>query len=152
MEIIKSIFDQISVFDFIYLTITIFYLFRCSIKGFILSLLSAAKWLLAYVLTLIMFPKIKPYVKDVLDNEYILDILLGISSRGVGSTINESGNQIVQDDFQLICFDMVSEPSTPGAFMLSEGKNVTRRDLDKHFNSSDKIDRIFNEILMWENE
>ena len=79
MEIIKSIFDQISVFDFIYLTITIFYLFRCSIKGFILSLLSAAKWLLAYVLTLIMFPKIKPYVKDVLDNEYILDILLGIS-------------------------------------------------------------------------
>ena len=79
MEIIKSIFDQISVFDFIYLAITIFYLFRCSIKGFILSLLSAAKWLLAYVLTLIMFPKIKPYVKDVLDNEYILDILLGIS-------------------------------------------------------------------------
>ena len=75
MEIIKSIFDQISVFDFIYLTITIFYLFRCSIKGFILSLLSAAKWLLAYVLTLIMFPKIKPYVKDVLDNEYISDKL-----------------------------------------------------------------------------
>ena len=77
---------------------------------------------------------------------------VGISSRGVGSTINESGNQIVQDDFQLICFDMVSEPSTPGAFMLSEGKNVTKTDLDKHFNSSDKIDRIFNEILMWENE
>jgi len=79
-------------------------------------------------------------------------VTLGISSRGVGSTINESGNQIVQDDFQLICFDMVSEPSTPGAFMLNEGKNISRKDLDKHFNSSDKIDRIFNEILMWENE
>ena len=79
-------------------------------------------------------------------------ITLGISSRGVGSTINEAGNQIVQEDFQLICFDMVSEPSTPGAFMLSEGKNVSRRELDKHFNSSDKIDRIFNEILMWDNE
>ena len=79
-------------------------------------------------------------------------ITLGISSRGVGSTINESGNQIVQDDFQLICFDMVSEPSTPGAFMLSEGKNINTRDLDKHFNASDKIDRIFNEILMWDNE
>jgi hypothetical protein len=79
-------------------------------------------------------------------------VTLGISSRGVGSTINEAGNQIVQEDFQLICFDMVSEPSTPGAFMLSESKNIQRSDLDKHFNSSDKIDRIFNEILMWENE
>jgi hypothetical protein len=79
-------------------------------------------------------------------------VTLGISSRGVGSTINESGNQIVQDDFQLICFDMVSEPSTPGAFMLNESKGITRKDLDKHFNSSDKIDRIFNDILMWENE
>ena len=79
-------------------------------------------------------------------------VTLGISSRGVGSTINESGNQVVQDDFQLICFDMVSEPSTPGAFMLSEGKDFSRGDLDKHFNSSDRIDRIFNEILTWENE
>ena len=77
-------------------------------------------------------------------------VTLGISSRGVGSTINENGNQIVQDDFQLICFDMVSEPSTPGAFMLTEGKNVKREDLDKHFNSSDRVDRIFNEILTWE--
>ena len=79
-------------------------------------------------------------------------VTLGISSRGVGSTINENGNQIVQDDFQLICFDMVSEPSTPGAFMLTEGKNVKKEDLNKHFNSSDRVDRIFNEILAWENE
>ena len=79
MEITKSIFNQISVFDLIYLAITIFYLFRCTIKGFVLSLFSAAKWLLAYVLTLIIFPKVKPYVKDILDSEYVLDILLGIS-------------------------------------------------------------------------
>tara|TARA_R100000664_G_scaffold33789_2_gene52026 strand:- start:1189 stop:1800 length:612 start_codon:yes stop_codon:yes gene_type:complete len=78
-------------------------------------------------------------------------VTLGISSRGVGSTINEGGNQIVQDDFQLICFDMVSEPSTPGAFMLNEGK-IERKDLDKHFNKTDKIDRIFNDIISWENE
>ena len=38
-----------------------------------------AKWLLAYILTLIIFPRIKPYVKDIIDNEYILDIALGIS-------------------------------------------------------------------------
>ena len=79
MDVIKNILDQISFFDLIYITITILYLIRCSIKGFVLSLLSAAKWLLAYILTLLMFPKVKPYVKDAIDNEYVLDILLGIS-------------------------------------------------------------------------
>ena len=79
MEILNNIFHQVSVFDLIYITITILYLIRCSIKGFVLSLLSAAKWLLAYILTLLIFPKVKPYVKDAIDNEYVLDILLGIS-------------------------------------------------------------------------
>jgi len=76
-------------------------------------------------------------------------ITLGISSRGVGSTRSEGNTQVVQDDFQLICFDMVSEPSTPGAFMLREGKDISQDDLDKHFTSSDRIDRIFNDILSW---
>ena len=79
MEVIKNIFNEISVFDLIYIIITILYLIRCSIKGFVLSLLSAAKWLLAYVLTLIIFPKAKPYVKGIIDNEYVLDISLGIT-------------------------------------------------------------------------
>ena len=79
MEVIKNIFNEISIFDLIYIIITILYLIRCSIKGFVLSLLSAAKWLLAYVLTLIVFPKAKPYVKGIIDNEYVLDILLGLS-------------------------------------------------------------------------
>lgn len=57
---------------------------------------------------------------------------------------------VVQEDFQLICFDMVSEPSTPGAFMMSEGKTVSRRELDNTFTKTDKIDRIFNEILGWD--
>ena len=76
-------------------------------------------------------------------------ITLGISSRGVGSTKRQGDTQVVQDDFQLICFDMVSEPSTPGAFMLREGKEVNQSDIDKHFNKSDRIDRIFNDILRW---
>jgi len=76
-------------------------------------------------------------------------VTLGISSRGVGSTRKEGDTQIVQDDFQLICFDMVSEPSTPGAFMLREGKDISREDLKKHFTSTDRIDRIFNDILAW---
>ena len=77
-------------------------------------------------------------------------VTLGISSRGVGSTKRQGDTQIVQEDFQLICFDMVSEPSTPGAYMLREGKTVSRDTLDKTFNKSDRVDRIFNEILSWE--
>tara|TARA_A100001011_G_scaffold394313_1_gene486397 strand:+ start:2839 stop:3441 length:603 start_codon:yes stop_codon:yes gene_type:complete len=76
-------------------------------------------------------------------------VTLGISSRGVGSTKRQGDTQVVQDDFQLICFDMVSEPSTPGAFMLSEGKEVSQKEIDRCFNKSDKIDRIFNDILRW---
>ena len=76
-------------------------------------------------------------------------VTLGISSRGVGSTKRQGDTQIVQDDFQLICFDMVSEPSTPGAYMLREGKNIDQKEIDSYFNKSDRIDRIFNDILRW---
>jgi hypothetical protein len=50
-------------------------------------------------------------------------VKIGISSRGMGSVKEHQGKTIVEDDFQLICFDIVSEPSTPNAFMaLSENK------------------------------
>lgn len=77
-------------------------------------------------------------------------VTLGISSRGVGSTKKQGNSQIVQDDFQLICFDMVSEPSTPGAFVIKEGKDINKKDLNKVFNKTDRINRIFNDILNWE--
>ena len=50
-------------------------------------------------------------------------VKIGISSRGMGSVKEHQGQTIVEDDFQLICFDIVSEPSTPNAFMaISESK------------------------------
>ena len=79
MEILKEFYNSISVLDLVYLIITILSLIKCYIKGFVLSVLAMAKWLLAYILTLLIFPRIKPYVKDIIDNEYILDIALGIS-------------------------------------------------------------------------
>ena len=78
MEIIKEIYNLISIIDLIYIVITILSLIKCYSKGFVLSVLAMAKWLFAYVITLIIFPKIKPYVKDIIDNEYILDITLGV--------------------------------------------------------------------------
>ena len=76
-------------------------------------------------------------------------VTLGISSRGVGSTRSEGNLQIVQDDFQLICWDFVSEPSTPGAFMMREGKEVSTQFINNVFNKTDRVDRIFNDILEW---
>ena len=78
LDSLLDFYKSISGFDLIYLIITIWTLIRCSSKGFVLSILSASKWLLAYVITLILFPKIKPHVKDVIDNQYILDLVLVI--------------------------------------------------------------------------
>ena len=79
MEFLKEFFNLISILDLIYLIITILSLIKCYRKGFVLSILAMAKWLFAYIITLIIFPRAKPYVKDIIDNEYILDVTLGIS-------------------------------------------------------------------------
>ena len=76
-------------------------------------------------------------------------VTLGISSRGVGSTKTDGDLQIVQDDFQLICWDFVSEPSTPGAFMMKESRQISNHQINKIFNKTDRINRIFNNILEW---
>ena len=78
LEFVKSFYEAISSFDLIYLIITVLSLIKCSRNGFILSILAASKWLLAYVITLILFPRVKPYAKNIIDNEYVLDIALGV--------------------------------------------------------------------------
>ncbi len=77
MEFLKEFYNSISILDLMYLIITILSLIKCYRKGFVLSILAMAKWLLAYIITLIIFPRAKPYVKDIIDNEYILDVTLG---------------------------------------------------------------------------
>ena len=67
---------------------------------------------------------------------------LGISSRGMGSVKEQNGITMVEDDFQLICFDMVSDPSTPGAFMLKEAK-----ELANSISKEDKLNRTLNNFI-----
>jgi hypothetical protein len=70
-------------------------------------------------------------------------VKLGISSRGLGSLTKKNGKSYVNEDFQLICFDIVSEPSTPDAFMsLTESKRSSNL-----FTKADKINRAMNDIL-----
>ena len=78
IEILREFYNSISIIDLIYLILTILSLVKCYRKGFVLSILAMSKWLFAYIMTLIIFPKAKPYVKDIIDSEYILDIVLGI--------------------------------------------------------------------------
>ena len=70
-------------------------------------------------------------------------VSLGISSRGMGSVREDQNQTIVEDDFQLICFDFVSEPSTPGAFMMKEARDYQ----NKVFTKADRINRLLNEVL-----
>ena len=79
VDAFKDFFEASSIIDLIYIIITIWSLISCYRKGFVLSILSMAKWLLAYVITLILFPRVKPYVEDIIDNEYVLDVGLGIA-------------------------------------------------------------------------
>ena len=79
IDALKFFYEAISLIDLVYLIITILSVIKCYSKGFILSLLSASKWLLAYVVTIILFPKIKPYFKNIIDNEYVLDVTLGLA-------------------------------------------------------------------------
>ena len=78
-EIFSEFYNSVSLIDLIYLIITIISLIKCYSKGFVLSILAMTKWLLAYIITLIIFPRLKPYLKGIIDNEYVLDIGLGIS-------------------------------------------------------------------------
>ena len=103
VDAIKDFFSETSIVDIFYLIITILSLIKCSKKGFVLSLLAMAKWLLAYIITLILFPRVKPYLKGIIDNEYVLDVGLGISifvvviflilmiNKGISKAVSYSG-------------------------------------------------------------
>ena len=102
-DLFVNFYESTSLIDIFYIVITIFSLIKCYKKGFVLSILSMAKWLVAYIVTLIIFPKIKPYFKDIIDNEYVLDISLGVAifvlviflvlmvNKGISKAINYTG-------------------------------------------------------------
>jgi membrane protein required for colicin V production len=79
LEALADFYDAASIIDILYLIITILSLIKCYKKGFVLSILSMAKWLLAYVITLLIFPRVKPYFEDIIDSEYVLDVGLGVT-------------------------------------------------------------------------
>ena len=77
-EIIEFIKNNILAFDIIVFLIIIYSVTQCTAKGFTRSLLSFSKWLLAFIITIILVPKLNPLVEDYIKSEFVADIGLGI--------------------------------------------------------------------------
>jgi hypothetical protein len=75
------------------------------------------------------------------------NIKVGISSRALGSVSEENEGDVVSDDLHFICWDFVSEPSTPGAWMMKEGREYTREELKKIISRQDRVNGAAKEIL-----
>ena len=167
INFLKDSYEAISLFDLLYLTITILSLIKCSKKGFVLSILAASKWLLAYVITLIIFPKVKPFTNNIIDNEYILDIALGVGifaliifiilliNKGIGKAVTYSGLGRVDTIFgfffgfirgYIICvciFSTISIVYNHSKWPLKLDESLTFSYVEKNYkNTKEKIEEL----------
>ena len=71
--------ENIVLFDIIFLVIVIYFSIQCFSKGFFISLMSFLKWVLALIITIILVPKLEPFVSEFIENDYITGIGLGIA-------------------------------------------------------------------------
>ena len=70
---------NIILFDILFLIFLVYFSIQCFSKGFFISLISFLKWILALIITIVLVPKLEPYVSDFVDNDYITGIGLGIA-------------------------------------------------------------------------
>jgi len=113
-DVIEFIQSSISAFDLIVFLIIVYSMAQCTAKGFMRSLLSFSKWLLALIMTIILVPKFNPWVQDYIESKFIADIGLGdfiyiVSlfviiniGKAISSTVTWSGFGSVDKTFGLI--------------------------------------------------
>ena len=77
-DVVEFIQNNISAFDLIVFLITVYSMAQCAAKGFMLSLLSFSKWLLALIFTILLVPKLNPWIQDYIESKFVTDIGLGI--------------------------------------------------------------------------
>ena len=111
---LEFIRNNISIFDLVVILITIYSMAQCAVKGFTISLLSFSKWLIALVFTIVLVPKLNPWVEDYIESKFIADIGLGIFiyivtlfviiniSKAISSAVTWSGLGSVDKTFGLI--------------------------------------------------
>ena len=108
-NIIEFIQDNILAFDLIVFIIVIYFIARCTAKGFMLSMFSFAKWILALIITIIFVPKLNPWVQEYIESKFISDIGLGIFiyiiiniGKAINSAVTYSGFGSVDKSFGFI--------------------------------------------------
>ena len=113
-DVIEFIQSNISAFDLIVFLIVVYSMAQCTAKGFMRSLFSFSKWLLALIITIILVPKFNPWVQDYIESKFITDIGLGIFiyivslfviiniGKAIGSAVTWSGLGAVDKIFGLI--------------------------------------------------
>jgi len=113
-DVIESIQSNISAFDLIVFLIVVYSMAQCTTKGFMRSLLSFSKWLLALIITIILVPKLNPWVQDYIESKFITDIGLGVFiyivslfviiniGKAISSAVTWSGLGSVDKTFGLI--------------------------------------------------
>ena len=113
-DVIEFIQSSISAFDLIVFLIIVYSMAQCTAKGFTRSLLSFSKWLLALIITIILVPKLNPWVQDYIESKFITDIGLGVFiyivslfviiniGKAISSTVTWSGFGSVDKTFGLI--------------------------------------------------
>ena len=113
-DIIEFIQNSISVFDLIVFLIVFYSMVQCAAKGFMMSLLSFSKWLLALIITIILVPKLNPWVQDYIESKFVSDIGLGIFiyivslfiviniGKAIGRAVTYSGLGSVDKTFGLV--------------------------------------------------
>ena len=113
-DTIEFIQSSISAFDLIVILIVIYSMAQCTAKGFMRSLLSFSKWLIALIITIILVPKLNPWVQDYIESKFITDISLGVFiyivslfviiniGKAIGRTVTWSGFGSVDKTFGLI--------------------------------------------------
>ena len=112
-DVIEFIQSNISVFDLIVFLIVVYSITQCAAKGFMRSLLSFSKWLFALIITIILVPKLNPWVQDYIESKFIADIGLGVFiyivslfliiniGKAIGRTVTWSGLGSVDKTFGL---------------------------------------------------
>ena len=72
-------FSQFNIFDIIFLILMIYYVIQCFLKGFSLSFMSFMKWIFALIVTIILVPKLQPWVSEYIESDFINNYGIGIS-------------------------------------------------------------------------
>ena len=71
--------SNINIFDIIFLILMMYFIIQCFFKGFSLSFISFMKWVFALIVTIILVPKLQPWVRDYIESEFINNIGLGVA-------------------------------------------------------------------------